>query len=273
MTRSPVNLRNLEQIHETSRTASPKLATFVLGAFGLSAVVASGVLLRDHGGEEAQVSKDPLAELLSQENSQASKNGGEVSAEDLDFPDLLSDSDRRTTALVAVRDREEGAEQTEAEPDAPPAPVDELPSEPRPAGSLLNATPVTTAPKDDLTKLAVEAAQVPADVEPAGPGQAGGFQVQVASFKDQAEAERFALELRGRGHQAHRVAANVPGRGLWHRVRIGPFKSKYQASLYKTKLEESEHITALVIDPDKVERQQQVRAAKLAERIRKYGAP
>jgi cell division septation protein DedD len=101
----------------------------------------------------------------------------------------------------------------------------------------------------------------------------GGYQVQVASFKDQAEAERFALELRDRGHEAHRVAANVPGRGLWHRVRIGPFKTKYQASLYKTKLEKAENITALVIDPDKVERQQQVRAAKLAERIRKYGSP
>jgi cell division septation protein DedD len=97
--------------------------------------------------------------------------------------------------------------------------------------------------------------------------------VQVASFKDQDDADSFVEDLRKRGHSAYRQAANVPGRGVWHRVRIGAFKTKFQAELYKKKLEESERTIALVVDQSKVERQEQIRAAKLAERIRKYGSP
>jgi DedD protein len=96
--------------------------------------------------------------------------------------------------------------------------------------------------------------------------------VQVASFKEQDDADSFVKELRKRGHSAFRQAANVPGRGIWHRVRIGSFKTKYQAELYKDQLEKSERTIALVIDPSKIERAAQVRAAKLAERIRKYGS-
>ena len=107
----------------------------------------------------------------------------------------------------------------------------------------------------------------------AEPGMDSGYTIQVASFKSQEDADRFVEDLRRRDHRAFRQAANVPGRGLWHRVRIGPFTNKYQAELYKDKLEEKERVTALVIDPEKVERAEQVRAAKLAERIRKYGSP
>ncbi len=101
----------------------------------------------------------------------------------------------------------------------------------------------------------------------------GGYQVQVASFQNQADAEKFVEDLRRRGHRAFRQPANVPGRGLWHRVRVGPFKTKYAATLYQRKLEKQERISALVIDPDKVEQQQKIRAAKLAARIKKYGRP
>ncbi|HXS19310.1 MAG TPA: SPOR domain-containing protein, partial [Polyangiaceae bacterium] len=116
------------------------------------------------------------------------------------------------------------------------------------------------------------AAQIPEQAPLAQPGQEGGFMVQVASFKDEKDADAFVKELRARGHEAFRQAANVPGRGIWHRVRIGSFKTKYQAEQYKDKFEQTERTIALVVDPDAVERQQKVRAAKLAERIRKYGA-
>src|SRR5690606_34100736 len=183
MTRAPVNLRNLERIHETSSSASPKLATFLLGASGIAAVIVSGWLLQDgnKGGQEQTA--DPLAALL----SEANRDGGQakrddLSADELAFPDILSDEPRRTTALVAVRDpqgkllpQEEPTGETGAT--APPA-TDGLPTKTLAAGSLLNQTPVTTAPKDELTQLGHEASQVPADVQPAAPGTPGGFQVQ-----------------------------------------------------------------------------------------------
>ncbi len=78
-------------------------------------------------------------------------------------------------------------------------------------------------------------------------------------------------DLRKRGHRAFRQAAYVPNRGLWHRVRIGPFKTKYQAILYKKKFESSERVTPYVVDPARVELDEKIRAAKLAARKRKYG--
>jgi cell division septation protein DedD len=95
----------------------------------------------------------------------------------------------------------------------------------------------------------------------------------VASFKQQPDADAFVADLRKRGHRAFRQAAYVPGRGLWHRVRVGPFKSKFQANQYKKKFEKSERVAPFVVDPHKVKAQQELRAAKLAIRKQKSGRP
>jgi DedD protein len=97
----------------------------------------------------------------------------------------------------------------------------------------------------------------------------GGFQLQVASFKDPAEADRLVDDLRRRGHRAYRLAANVPERGIWQRVRIGPFKTKFEANKYKAEFERSERMTPFVVDPEKVKQAAEVRAARLAAREKK----
>jgi cell division septation protein DedD len=274
MNTSPVNLRNLEQIHESSNSRSPRIATLLLAATGATAVLVVGLAMRDRSPATEPKEKDPLAALVADAEREKKEEGDvQLKADELNFPDVLSDADSRTTALVAVRDKEgrliPASEQGELEP--PPA-TDRIPVVPLPAGTLLGSTSVTSDPKDELSQMAAQVAKVPDDAKLAPPGSEGGYVVQVASFKDQDDADQFVSDLRKRGHSAFRVAANVPGRGIWHRVRIGSFKTKYQAELYKKQLEETERTIALVIDPDKVERQEQVRAAKLAERIRKYGS-
>lgn len=274
MNTSPVNLRNLEQIHEGSGSRSPRLATLLLAGTGTAAVLVVGLAMRDRAPVEPPVDKDPLAALVaSAALEKTEESDAQLRADELDFPEVLSDADSRTTALVAVKD-ENGrlVPLTEHLPDGPPPATDQLVTIPLPAGTMLSATPVTQEPKDQLTQLAVQTSAVDDSQPLADPGTEGGFQVQVASFKDQDDADSFVKELRKRGHSAFRQAANVPGRGIWHRVRIGPFKTKYQAELYKDNLEKSERTIALVIDPDKTERAAQVRAAKLSERIRKYGS-
>jgi cell division septation protein DedD len=230
--------------------------------------------MRDRDPEVATPQKDPLAALVANAEKEKEGSEAELRAADVDFPDVLSDADNRTTALVAVKDKKGRLiPLDEEEPAEPPPPTDSIPVVPLPAGNLLTSTPVTQQPKDGLTQTAVQISGVPAETEMAPPGSDGVYTVQVASFKDQDDADAFVDELRRRGHKSFRLAANVPGRGVWHRVRIGSFKTKFQAELYKKKLEESERTIALVIDQHKVERQDQIRAAKLAERIRKYGAP
>jgi cell division septation protein DedD len=99
----------------------------------------------------------------------------------------------------------------------------------------------------------------------------GGYQIQVASFRDQNEADSYVGELKKRGHGAYRQAAYVKDRGLWHRVRIGPFKFKYLAQRYQKEFEEKERMSTFLVDPDKVKRQQEIYDAKVKARKEKYG--
>jgi DedD protein len=271
MCAAPVNLRNLEQIHEVSGSGVPRLSAFLLGGVGLAAVIVAGLLLADRSERASEVEVDPLEALVRAEQKPKDELG--VRSEELTFPEVLADASRPTTALVAIKGQDgKLAPQAEALPPGDLR-VDGLPAEPRPLGSLLGATKVTTEPKDQLTQLSVRASEVPAAAVPTPSGTDGGFLIQVASFKEEADAEALVTELKARGHRAFRQTANVPGRGIWHRVRIGSFQSQYEATLYKAKLEETERMATLVIDPEKVERQEQTRAFKLAEQIRKYGAP
>lgn len=287
MQTGPVNLRNLERIQETDSGRGSRFAALLLAATGVAALTVVGITMGGRDTEPARAEGEPLAALIaeaqaeekSQGDAQGNTKGGaptreptDIDESEVSFPAVLSDVDAPTTALAAVKDaRGRLVEQSPTSP-TPPAATDRLPVVPLPAGTLLNATPVTTDPKDDLTRMAVAASKL--DEAPlAEAGMEGGYLVQVASFQKQEDADRFVEDLRRRGHQAFRQAANVPGRGLWHRVRIGSFKTKYAATLYQRKIEKSERISAIVIDPDKVEQQQKIRAAKLAARIEKYGGP
>lgn len=273
MNAGPVNLRNLERIQEGVPTRWSRWSTLFLALSGSVAIGAVGFAMRSHKGPPKAATVDPLTVLVAE--AQAKKAPvNEIVASEVTFPEVLSDSEARTTALVSVKDKSGKlvAAETEAEPEdsaANDAALEQLPVVPLPAGTLLGQTKVSTGAEDELMRISVHASEVPSDAPLAEPGSEGGFMIQVASFQQQEDADAFAQELRRRGHRAFRQAANVPGRGVWHRVRVGSFKTKYEAGMYKKKLEDVERVTALVIDPEKVERQEQARAQKLAERIEK----
>lgn len=269
MNTSPVNYRNLERIQEQGIVSTHRLATLLLATGGIAAIVVAIVASSERQEGTASTTVDPLSILVA-EAGELKHTPVAIRAGDLNFPDLLSDAQRKTTALVAVKDIKGRLIATDSTIEKPALP-ERVAAEPLPAGDVLRARTLNQSPKDDLTQLAIRST-ANGDVILAEPGAEGAYVVQVASFKEQADAERFVHELRERGHKAFREAANVPGRGLWHRVRIGPFTTKYRALLYKKKLEAKERMTALVIDRQKVERNEKVRATQLAERIRKYGA-
>ncbi len=268
-----VNVRNLEQIHEDDpRRRGSRLATLLLASLGGAALVVVGVMSAKRAGPPRQSGQDPLAALVASSKNE-SQPAGQVDDEDVTFPGILSDQENPTTALAAVKDergRLIGTNDPLAQPlaTAPPVAADRLPVVPLPAGTLLSSTPVTKDPKDSLTQLATEVSKVD-DKYLAPPGAEGGFQIQVASFKKQEDAEAFVDDLRKRGHSAFRQAAYVPDRGLWHRVRVGPFKSRYQAELYKKKFEKNERVSPYVVDPHKVKLADEIRAARMAAQKRR----
>lgn len=274
-----VNVRNLEQIQEDDpKRRSSRLSVMLLSSIGGAAIVMAFVMSAKRAGPPATASDDPLSALVAQ-----AKTSENVPAEKLDgtqvtFPEILSDQGNATTALAAVKDERGNLLRKPEElalppgaPTLPPPPSDRLPVVPLPAGSLLAQTNVTTQPKDQLTQLAQSASKVDESAQAAPPGSEGGYQIQVASFRVAGEADAFAADLQKRGHRAYRQAAYVADRGLWHRVRIGPFKTKFEAIKYREKFEKTERVSPFVVDPDKVKQTEEIRAQKLAIRAKKKG--
>lgn len=266
-----MDIRHLDQIREHDRPGTGRgLGPWLLGAVGVGAVVLTAVLSMPTKEQPAESSVDPLSELLAQTKQEKSEPADQLSHDHTSFAELLTDKERPSTALVAVKARDgRFIEAPAAELPAGPPAGDELPVVPLPAGRLLESTKMTSEPRDGLTELAADRAQLPPEGDKASPGSAGAYQIQVASFRDQPEADAYVQELRLRGHGAYRESARVPGRGLWQRVRIGPFKGKQEALAYKAEFEQKEGMAALLVDPEKVENREAERAAKLAARAKK----
>ena len=267
-----VNVRNLEQIQEHDSARPSRIGTLLLVSLAGAAVVSAFVMMSKKNGAPTRSTQDPLAALVAEAKSPGTPAEA-LDGKDVSFPRILSDGASPTTALAAVTDERGRLVKHDGVIDpnagsavlgAPPPASDRLPVVPLPVGTLLNSSPVITSPRDALTDLAASAAASKTDGEMAPEGSDGGFQLQVASFKDQAEADRTVEDLRKRGHRAFRQAAHVPDRGLWHRVRIGPFKTKLEALKYKEKFERAERIAPFLIDPEKVKQAEEQRAARLS---------
>lgn len=144
----------------------------------------------------------------------------------------------------------------------PNAPVASL--EARPASVPAVAASSAPAPKpvvDSAAKPAVEAVQQPVVAAPVtestsemaatavkadndsadavGQGLAmgrsshGNYTVQVSSFPSEEEANAFAAAMRRKGFKPFVVAAALPGKGTWYRVRVGSFADGEQAKSAK----------------------------------------
>ncbi|MDF3071810.1 MAG: Adventurous gliding motility protein [Polyangiaceae bacterium] len=269
-----VNVRNLEQIQEQDSGRPSRIGTLLLVSLAGAAVVSAFVMMSKKSAPPTKSTQDPLAALVEGAKSPGIP-AGQLDGKDVSFPRILSDDTSPTTALAAVKDergrlitQEEGQgtpEGLSGSLGGPPPATDRLPVVPLPLGTLLNSSPVITTPRDALTDLAASAAAAKTDGELAPAGSDTGFQLQVASFKEQADADRTVEDLRKRGHRAFRQAAHVPDRGLWHRVRVGPFKSKLEALKYKDRFERTERIAPFLIDPDKIKQAEEQRAAKLSQ--------
>jgi len=242
-------IRNMEELEETDPAPkSSKLGALVLASVGGACILLASVVLMKKPSKSTSGQVDPLGALV-QEARTTDPDRDNLS---VTFPKLLAGSEAPTTALEAVRgDRK--AEQDDdfqlppGHPTAPPAAADRLPVVPLPAQQILAEAGKETLPSDMLTSIArVASRDLGAEVEAGG---AGGFQLQVSSFKKNDEASAFAAALRRRGHHAYVEPAEVKGRGLWYRVRVGPFKYKRSAEVYRQEFEAKERLVTFIVSP------------------------
>jgi cell division septation protein DedD len=240
------SVRNLERIQEDGpQRREGRGATFALivgsGALVLFASAAFGARKTTTAPGSRP---DPLAELAVKATTAPTILPGEVT-----FPGILSDRTNPATALAAAH---VGGT---TEP-VPPPPTDRLAVVPLPARHALGST--TAAPaasakpwRDRLSVLADGAADATATGAPlANAGAEGGWQLQVSSFRTPTEANAFATQLRARGHRAHVQRAEIPDRGTWYRVKVGPFGTQGEANRYRSTFEAKEKMPGFVVRSD-----------------------
>ena len=72
------------------------------------------------------------------------------------------------------------------------------------------------------------------------------FTLQLSSFRERAEADSFYDKLKSAGYDPYIVEAEVAGKGMWYRVRLGHYSSYEAAIQAKKDFEASQHIIAYV---------------------------
>lgn len=255
-------MRDLELIQERHEDDSPGRKAAMLGMAGLSTVAlvfAMGVMLGGPSQSEPTRDEDPLLALsdtlsrgaavedeAAEDADEAQDESAPIQPGEVQFHDQLTDDRPEVEAALAAAAAEQ--QTLGATGGAPLGVVEQAvglpPQELAPAPTIV--TPAS-APAGDVARMPTESA-VPENVRPAAAGHAGAFTLQVVSYRTREEAELFADALRGRGHEAFTARVELPGRGAFFRVRIGPFTSRVAAERYRATFEREEGMNTYVVD-------------------------
>ncbi len=251
-------MRDLEQIEEKDPAEGQgrSAAVFLLATLVTGGLVYGVAQLLD-GGEAEASAHDPLAALAeaselaeaAREAEAAEAEPVEVERTELAFPEALGGDERPEVeasfaAAAAEHERLQNGQVFVGHQVRPPSPT----SMALPAAAL--ATPQAEELARTASRDAMVAAALPAE-ERRGPrgtvGMDGKYTLQVASYRDESEADAFAIALRDRGHDAFTIQADIEGRGIFHRVRIGPFETGREAEAYRREFERNERMDTFVV--------------------------
>jgi len=78
----------------------------------------------------------------------------------------------------------------------------------------------------------------------------GNFTVQLASFKDQNSAKKFAARFQDLEPKPTVRTVDLPGKGRWYRVQVGQLSSRDEASALADRLAKKYQLKAFVISLD-----------------------
>jgi cell division septation protein DedD len=256
-------MRDLDQLRERGDDATGrKLGLFAMaGILSVAAVFAMGIMVGRGGSDEPGAATDPLAELslpqAKAESAAAENPAANVRPEALSFPSTLVENQDDPAVEEAVRAAELELQALAGQPtrnrgaalDVPP-----IPAAPPPTVADLPAQSAASGEDAHLARVAAHdplVARALPESEPAGnlapQGRDGAYVLQVVSYEGASQAEKFANTLRARGHKAFVMAADVPGRGRFHRVRVGPFETRQEAASYQRTFEGSEHMHTILV--------------------------
>ncbi len=273
-------MRDLERLEEQDDAPGRRIGTLMMAALAtVGLIFAMAILLGGTGESEVEAQDDPLSVLdraagfeVDEEVLPEEDEAPEVDRRNLAFPETLAEYDTRPeveAALAAAAAELEHPEPIPSgvalgdiasgsiedapvpSPDAPPIrtehPVDDTLPSALPAASAFGGTPEVLSRARAHDPLVAAAFPPEAPGRPVASGMNGKYTIQVISYQHPTDADVFAQGLRARGHHAFVVSADIPERGRFYRVRIGPFDTQREADAYRHQFEDEERMNTIVI--------------------------
>ncbi len=104
-----------------------------------------------------------------------------------------------------------------------------------------------TAKLSDTKAAKPTDAKVPDPKTDAKPGTPSShFTLQLSAFPDKSDADEFMHKIQSAGYKPFLVSSEVPGKGVFFRVRVGDYVSKQAATDAKGEFERKQHIIAYI---------------------------
>jgi septal ring-binding cell division protein DamX len=163
-----------------------------------------------------------------------------------------------TTAPVETEHADphhEAVAETDTKPKTPadphhaekPAPAAKHTEEPSSAAKNIAAGKTPTAVEPAVKKTVTPEERIPSSL-PKDVAQyaVGKFTVQVASYADEAEAQKIASDLKNKGYSAFYIPANIKGK-TWFRVSVGQFATQKEAQSYRSEFMSTSKMTSAIV--------------------------
>jgi cell division septation protein DedD len=115
-----------------------------------------------------------------------------------------------------------------------------------PARKEPSAEPAHAPAAKPAQPVALPAAPSADALAPAPEGNGRRFTLQLSAFVEKEDAQQFMQKIQEAGYQPFLVQSDIPGRGIFYRVRVGDFASKRAATEAKNELEKKQHVVAYV---------------------------
>lgn len=141
----------------------------------------------------------------------------------------------------------EKAKPTPAQSQSPVQSIDDAVDEIEPEPPVVAKKPEPPKPQPKAAPLPPSRPQVvqaPAAKKP--DATASHFTLQLSAFPDKSDAEEFMRKIQSAGYKPFLVASEIPGKGVFFRVRVGDYATRQAAMDAKTEFEKKQRIIAYV---------------------------
>jgi cell division septation protein DedD len=118
-----------------------------------------------------------------------------------------------------------------------PAPAPKPAPAPAPPAATGSAKMVQSIIQRELNRT-------PAPAQPAG---GGAYYVQVAAFRNAKDAAGIRQRLQGAGFASRVRRVDLPDRGTWYRLQVGPYASRAAADAARAELASKQHQNGIVV--------------------------